>query len=198
LRFYGKEKQDRFAYYLIGKQGTFLDIGCYHPTQWNNTKALEEIGWKGLLFDIRDKWVDLCRQHRTSEVFKVDVSTDEFAQILTQNLARPVIDYISLDADDGSLGALQQLLNNGFSFKCMTFEHDYYDRGNALKTPSVALLKAHGYFPLFEDVKLADGKIWEDWWVNPTCFSEDLLQLASKEEFFEDCVYKVMDFNHER
>ena len=81
MRFYGKEKQDRFAYYLIGKKGIFLDVGCYHPTQWNNTKALEEAGWKGLLFDIRDKWVDLCKQHRTSKVFCVDVSTDEFSSL---------------------------------------------------------------------------------------------------------------------
>ena len=108
MRFYGKEKQDRFAYYLIGEEGIFLDVGCYHPTQWNNTKALEEAGWEGLLFDIRDKWVDLCRQHRTSKVFCVDVSTDEFAEILKDNLEKPVIDYISLDADDGSLGALHQ------------------------------------------------------------------------------------------
>ena len=194
MRFYGKEKQDRFAYYLIGKKGIFLDVGCYHPTQWNNTKALEEAGWKGLLFDIRDKWVDLCRQHRTSKVFCVDVSTDEFAEILKDNLEKPVIDYISLDADDGSLGALQQLLTNGYSFKCMTFEHDFYDRGNVLKGPSKALLEAYGYQPLFEDVKLADGKIWEDWWINPTCFPPELMEIACKETFFEECVLKVMGF----
>tara|TARA_B100000131_G_scaffold281902_1_gene288776 strand:- start:347 stop:946 length:600 start_codon:yes stop_codon:yes gene_type:complete len=195
VRFYGKEKQDRFAYYLIGKTGTFLDIGCYHPTQWNNTKALEEAGWKGLMFDIREKWVSLCQQNRTSKVFCVDVSTDEFSDILKENLKKPVVDYISLDADDGSLGALQQLLDNGFSFKCMTFEHDYYDKGNALKAPSKALLEAHGYFPLFEDVKLVDGKIWEDWWINPTCFPAELKSIACKETAFEDCILKVMEFN---
>ena len=75
-------------------------------------------------------------------MFCVDVSTDEFAEILKDNLEKPVIDYISLDADDGSLGALQQLLTNGYSFKCMTFEHDFYDRGNVLKGPSKALLEA--------------------------------------------------------
>ena len=47
----------------------------------------------------------------------------------------------------------------------MTFEHDYYDKGNVLKAPSSTLLKEWGYVPLFEDVKLDDGKIWEDWWV---------------------------------
>ena len=194
MRFYGKEKQDRFAYYLIGKTGTFLDVGCYHPTQWNNTKALEEAGWKGLMFDIRLKWVDLCKQHRTSKVFCVDVSTDEFSNILKDNLERPMVDYISLDADDGSLGGLQQLLSNGYSFKCMTFEHDYYDRGNILKEPSKALLEAYGYQPLFENVKLLDGKIWEDWWINPKCFPEKILDLASIGDYYDNCVFKIMEF----
>ena len=84
MRFYGKEKQDRFAYYLIGEKGIFLDIGCYHPTHWNNTKALEEAGWKGLMFDIREGWVELCKQHRTSKVFHVDVATDRFSEILKE------------------------------------------------------------------------------------------------------------------
>ena len=193
MRFYGKEKQDRFAYYLIGEKGTFLDVGCYHPTQWNNTKALEEAGWTGLMFDIRQKWVDLCSQVRTSKVFCVDVSTDEFANILNDNLDTKNIDYISLDADDGSLGALQQLLKNGYKFKCMTFEHDYYDKGNVLKAPSVALLKEWGYIPLFEDVKLNDGKIWEDWWVDPNQVSKEVLDMASKGEHYESCVLKIME-----
>ena len=194
MRFYGKEKQDRFAYYLIGNSGTFLDIGCYHPTQWNNTKALEESGWTGLMFDIREKWVTLCRQIRTSQVFLVDVSTNEFAEILNKNLENKVIDYISLDADGGSLGALQQLLNNGYGFKCMTFEHDYYDQGNVLKAPSKALLEAHGYFPLFEDMKLHDGKIWEDWWINPSEFSENIKDIACKGHFYDDCILKLMEY----
>ena len=194
MRFYGKEKQDRFAYYLVGEKGTFLDIGCYHPTQWNNTKALEEAGWLGLMFDIREKWVDLCKKHRTSKVFCVDVTTDEFVNILNDNLDSKSVDYISLDADDGSLGALQQLLSNGYTFKCMTFEHDYYDRGNVLKTPSFAVLKEWGYLPLFEDVKLDDGSIWEDWWVDPNQVPKEIWNIASKGEHYETCVFKVMEF----
>lgn len=194
MRFYGKEKQDRFAYYLIGKTGTFLDIGCYHPTQWNNTMALEQAGWTGLLFDIREKWVSLCNSTRKSKAFCVDVSTKEFADILNKNLSDKNIDYISLDADDGSLGALQQLLQNGYTFKCMTFEHDYYDRGNTLKMPSKALLEDWGYVPLFENVKLEDGKIWEDWWIDAKQFPENLIDISCDGEYYDKCVYKVMEF----
>ncbi len=197
MRFYGKEKQDRFAYYLIGKKGTFLDVGCYHPTQWNNTKALEEAGWEGLMFDIREGWVELCRQQRTSKVFHVDVATDKFSEILKENLESPVVDYISLDADDGSLGALQQLLSNGFSFKCMTFEHDYYDKGNVLKEPSKALLQEYGYHPLFENVRLNDGKIWEDWWINPKHFPKNIIDISCFGEYYENCIMKVMEYKND-
>ena len=196
MRFYGKEKQDRFAYYLIGDTGTFLDVGCYHPTNWNNTKALEESGWTGFMFDIREKWVDLCRQHRNSEVFLVDVSTDDFGDILNKNLQNKTIDYISLDADGGSLGALHQILNNEYKFNCMTFEHDYYDQGDVLKNPSKALLESYGYFPLFENVKLHDGRIWEDWWIDPLAFPENIITIANKEQYYEDCIVKLMEYSY--
>ena len=194
MRFYGKEKQDMFAYYLIGDKGTFLDIGCYHPFQWNNTAALEMVGWTGLMFDIEEKWVNACKQNRKSEVFLVDVSSDEFANILEEKLPNKSVDYISLDADGGSIGALEQLLKNGYSFKCMTFEHDFYQAGSKLKTPSKLLLEDSGYVSLFEDIKLADGKIWEDWWINPKEFDEDILSIQSRELYYEDCIYKLLGY----
>lgn len=197
MRFYGREKQDRFAYYLIGPKGVFLDIGCHHPMQANNTMALEESGWDGLLFDLRERWVNLCKQYRRSEVFCVDASTDQFTDILDNKLQSKLIDYISLDADDGTLGALRQLINKNYSFKCMTFEHDYYDKGNTIREPSRALLEEVGYFLLFEDVRLPDGKIWEDWWIHPDHFPENIKELYSKGLHFDECVYKIMEYKYE-
>tara|TARA_B100000282_G_C31686103_1_gene469120 strand:- start:92 stop:682 length:591 start_codon:yes stop_codon:yes gene_type:complete len=194
MRFYGKEKQDMFAYYLIGDSGTFLDIGCYHSFHWNNTAALEEIGWNGLMFDIREKWVDMAKSSRKSPVFLVDVSTDQFSSILSDNLESKCVDYISLDADEGSLGALHQILDNGFSFKCMTFEHDFYQNGDKLKAPSKEILERYGYKVLFENNKLDDGKIWEDWWINPEFFDDDIFEIATNEEYYSKCVYKLMEY----
>jgi hypothetical protein len=194
MELYGKEKQDLFAYHLIGKRGTFLDIGCYHPFQWNNTAGLEKLGWTGLMFDISKKWVDMANTHRKSPAFLVDVSTDKFANILKENLDDKCVDYISLDADGGSMGALRQILNNGFSFKCMTFEHDFYQNGNKLKKPSKKLLKKHGYKILFEDNKLDDGKIWEDWWINPKHFDKDIFSISTVGEHYAKCVYKLMEY----
>ena len=95
------EKKNRTGLPIFWDKG-YCRYGCYRPTQWN-TKALEEAGWTGLMFDIREKWVKLCSQARTSKVFCVDVSTDEFANILNDNLDTKFVDYISLDADDGVL-----------------------------------------------------------------------------------------------
>ena len=64
MRFYGKEKQDRFAYYLIGKTGTFLDIGCYHPVGISNTFLLHKKGWQGVVVDIDDYKLKLFKKRR--------------------------------------------------------------------------------------------------------------------------------------
>jgi len=197
--FFGKEQQDQFAYHLIGEKGTFLDMGCYHPYDGNNTQALELMGWTGILVDIRQKWVNMCKMMRKSPVFMVDVTTDEFPRILKENSDTTIFDYISLDVDEGAVGGLKQFLENGFSFKCMTYEHDFYQYGDSRKKPAMEMLKEYGYILLFEDV-LTDGtdkpflEAWEDWWINPKYFSKDILKLQTKNIFYKDCIKKVREY----
>ncbi len=199
MNFYGKEYQDQFAYHLIGSQGFFLDVGCYHPFLGNNTYALESIGWDGLLFDIGDDWVNLCRQYRQRKAFCVDVTTNEFSKIIKDNTDVRVFDYISMDVDNASVGGITQLLENDISFKCMTFEHDLYDCGDIRKAPAQKVLEEHGYVALFENV-LTDGtgkgvlEPWEDWWINPKHFPSEILQLQAKDIFYKDCVEAVIKF----
>ena len=192
-----KECQDKFAFELIGTKGVFLDLGCYHPFDGSNSAALESFGWTGLLFDIREKWTSLCSTHRSSPTFLVDVTSDEFSKILTEHLPSKEVDYISLDVDEAGVGALNQLLSNGFRFKCMTFEHDLYTRpAELLKIPSKEMLLEHGYIPLFENV-LTDGtdlpnlQPWEDWWIDPEQFGEHILDTQDSDIFYRDCLKKI-------
>lgn len=192
-----KEFQDAFAFELIGSKGVFLDLGCYHPFDGSNSAGLEAIGWTGLLFDIREKWTSLCKQHRKSPVFLVDVTSDEFAKILIEKIPSKEVDYISLDVDEAGLGALEQMLTNGIRFKCMTFEHDSYARPvELLRDPSRQILLDHGYMPLFKDV-LTDGtdleglQPWEDWWVDPQYFDDHILGLQESNIFYKTCIKKI-------
>ena len=203
MNFYSKEKQDRFAYYLIGKKGTFLDIGCYNPVQWNNTKALEEIGWTGLLFDIKEEWISLVQQHRLNPGFCVDVTDKAFVDTLNENLSNKTIDYISLDVDDASISALNNVLESDIEFKCMTFEHCLFEEPKQ-KQNSKDILEARGYTVLFENVLCDlshDGyeelQPFEDWWINTKYFNQNITELYAKDIFFEDCIQKLLRYKYD-
>ena len=181
---YSKEHQDLFVKKLIGDNGFFLDIGCRTPVQENNTKLLESSGWSGMLFDIEEFFIKQCQEQRLNQSFCVDVTSKEFIEILKQNECPKVIDYISMDVDGASVQCLKNLLEAGFSFRCMTFEHTW-----DLKNPKIencieesrSLLKSFGYNILFEDVTLPHGehagKAFEDWWIHP-----ELLQTNIKHQ----------------
>ena len=187
MRSYSKEKQDLFAHYVLDKETEpkyFLDVGCHHPFDGNNTKALEDAGWK-------------------NSVILMDVSKPEFVEAITDNFKDTVIDYISLDVDNGTLEALENLISGNVQFKCMTLEHDSYQAGPDIRDASREILKKEGYFLLFEDVltdttDLAGWQPWEDWWVNLQHVDNSILEKADKNITYTNAVQKVMEFSYER
>ena len=79
---YSQAGQDRFIYELLVKragiqQGTFLDIGCGHPSSYNNSFALERLGWLGLLVDIHED--PELRANRTSPITIGDACSIEWS-----------------------------------------------------------------------------------------------------------------------
>jgi hypothetical protein len=189
MNFYAKEMQDRFALSLIGKEGYFLDLGC-RGDLYNNTKALEERGWTGLLFDIEKKWIDETKRTRTSPAFCVDVTSDEFLEILNENAKKKIFDYVSMDVDAGSVGALNNFFDGGYSFKVITFEHDLYATQER-KGISKNIFEENGYFLLFENVLSKKDRQFEDWWIHPYYFEDDIKSLKSDNLRYSDCVSLV-------
>jgi len=41
-----------FDYFKNKKEGFFIDVGCYHPYNGNNTKLLYDRGWSGINIDL--------------------------------------------------------------------------------------------------------------------------------------------------
>ena len=182
ISFLGKEQQDEFAYLLLGNKSTFLDVGCYHPLQWNNTFSLERLGWTGLMIDIEDKWVNLCNSNRLNQAYLCDITKKEnFIGILENHWPEKHFGYISMDADTGNVKGLSNYLESGYSFDVMTYEHDSYQCGDERKAPSKEILESYGYFLLFEDMTCTDDNlVWEDWWINPRKFNQHIMSLRSK------------------
>jgi FkbM family methyltransferase len=45
---YSQREEEKFILEYFGNEGTFLDIGAYHPETFSNTRALFDRGWSGV------------------------------------------------------------------------------------------------------------------------------------------------------
>ena len=49
-------------------KGTFLDVGCFHPTRNNNTYKLYKKGWRGINIDLNPLSIDLFNLARPKDI----------------------------------------------------------------------------------------------------------------------------------
>lgn len=150
--------QDRFVYDLLGHdfKGTFLDIGCSHPTEINNTYALEKLGWRGSSIDCTDLH-DLYVKTRKSHFAQTDATKLTFEH-------GTLYDYGSFDIDGATFDALENAISQSVKFRVLTVEHDSYRLGTEMRDKERAFLAKNGYTMICEDV-CHDGYPFEDWWV---------------------------------
>lgn len=178
---YSQAAQDRFVVAMLaGKHGgTFLDVGCCHPTQISNTYALEsQCDWRGILVDCDPGATKLCHEQRKSHVVLGNAAELDWEFVLNTRLPEwrgNAIDYLSLDIDEASADALAAILNAGAVFNVITAEHDFYRNGDRLRAPMRKRLEKHDYALICADVCSAEGLPFEDWWV-----AQDLADAASR------------------
>ncbi len=96
LKSNSQASQDLFAYYVCNtNNGYFLDFGSSDPIDRNNTYILEKNGWNGICFDIGD-YTESYKNNRTSKFIRSDVNQLNLKNILIENNAPKIIDYISI------------------------------------------------------------------------------------------------------
>lgn len=170
---YSQAGQDRFvkAVLVDSEQlfdGTFLDVGCCHPTELSNTHALEQLGWRGLLIDNDPGAIALCQQQRMSPATLFNVADSMFTDFLRLAFGtRKVTDYLSLDVDSATVPALVNILATGQQFRVITVEHDAYRFGDAPRAAIRKMLLKLGYEFVCQDVCSVEGYAFEDWFVHP-------------------------------
>lgn len=191
MKTYSQCGQDLFVLNLLkNKNGTFLDLGCYHPKNINNTFLLEENGWTGISLDLNDyskEW-----SVRKNKFIQCNCLTQDYSELLNKHYSSNVIDYLTLDME--ILGDRHKLLDiilkTNYEFKIITIEHDshlgqqYVDNE---KLPQRNLLKKMGYELVCADVSHKDypNDFYEDWWVNKKYILEDEYKpwISNKESF---------------
>ena len=50
------------------KNGTYVDIGCFHPVRQNNTYLLHKAGWKGINIDLNPLSIELFSVARPNDI----------------------------------------------------------------------------------------------------------------------------------
>lgn len=168
----GESGQDNFAFEYCQRKpnGTFLDIGSNEPVRFNNTYALEEVGWRGWLVDINPDYAQACRNQRVSPFLCADALTVDWKKLLG-GAALP-IDFLSLDIDENTernlaTGILKNIFASGLSFRCATIEHDFYRHGPHPRDAIREVMNSAGYRLAHANVEIRKGcgKPFEDWWV---------------------------------
>ena len=188
---YSDLSQDAVALLLLGKNNYYLDIGCGDYMDRNNTRLLEENGWRGILID-KDSFNYSSNPRKNSSIYVADCTDkDSILNILEKENAPKTIDYISLDIDQHSLDALYALPLDKYRFKFLTFEHDLYaDPSHPFhvnhphgewrkcllrKIEAPKYLEKFGYVRVGDSLLLNGGPV-EDWFVDPSQFDMDIFK----------------------
>ena len=50
------------------KKGTYVDVGCFHPTRQNNTYLMYKLGWSGINIDLNPLTIELFKVARPSDI----------------------------------------------------------------------------------------------------------------------------------
>lgn len=203
---YSFEQQDLFVAHVLShkKNGIFLDVACAHPTIGSNTLLLEkELGWHGYGYDIGDceKDFDFSNKRPNTKFIQMDATGKEFTESLI-NHGLQKVDYISLDVDIGgaveknlSHLALYRILEANIKFDVMTIEHEAFKYGDIKKNIVRQKLESIGYYLLFGDISFPDGRAFEDWWISPNAFDQQILSLQSHNMKYEQAINLIRSVN---
>lgn len=149
VTYYSQIGQDKIVLDLLKnkRNGTFLDIGCYLPTEISNTMCLEtHFGWSGLALDIDCSFGAEWASRPKSKFICADATTVNWGVLLEENNMPTTIDFLSLDLEPPNLAfqVLRQIPWDKYRFNVIAFEHDDY-RGTGTKIPARKYLSDRGY-----------------------------------------------------
>lgn len=181
-RSYSQALQDIFILtFLDGKRnGTYLEIGCYHPTKINNTKLLTEFGWSGVSIDWWPDATMLWEDLRPDSSFMLaDARKIDYNKLLDDHAMTDRIDFLQIDIDTKNSVLLSKVLQTGRKFSVIMFEHDLYAGNEDEKIRSTQLLEEQGYKKIIENICCKDFRAdqfvaFEDWWIDPTVIDNNI------------------------
>jgi tetratricopeptide (TPR) repeat protein len=158
--------------------GSWIEIGCAHPTYGNNTKLLEEWNWDGVSIDIEEHVVENWKD-RVTNPYCLDATKIDWDKMPIWGLDN-VTDYLQIDVDPAQISyeVLLKIPFHRIKFRVITFEHDYYV-DESVKEKSRDYLRSFGYQLVVNDVAVNEYDSYEDWWVHPELVNPKIIELLS-------------------
>ena len=191
--YYSQAGQDEWVIQKTNhkKSGYFVDLGAYDGINYSNTYYLEkEMEWNGICIEadpsnfsslVKNRKC-ICKNLAVSDtkgIFlfnssdmggkldnrgKTEVECDILENILSDNLAPNIIDYLSIDVEGKELDVLRNFLFSKWKFRFITVEHNLYCDGDYNKKEIMKILLENGYTLDRENVS-HEGYPFEDWYV---------------------------------
>ncbi len=170
---YSEAGQDIFALNLIGKNGTYLEVGGFKPKLDSNTYILEtQNNWRGITIEFKKELQSLwssCKE-RKNRIYFEDALKFDYKTALEENNLPLHLNYLSCDIDprDKTFEALKKILKEGLSFDFISFEHDDYTSDVSYHKLVSEYLIPKGYKIAVNNIypKNKKNKIFETWFVN--------------------------------
>ena len=170
---YSEAGQDIFALNLIGKNGTYLEVGGFKPKLDSNTYILEtQNNWRGVTIEFKKELQPLwnsCKE-RKNRIYFEDALKFDYKTALEENNLPLHLNYLSCDIDprDKTFEALKKILKEGLSFDFISFEHDDYTSDESYHKLASEYLIPKGYKIAVNNIypKNKKNKIFETWFVN--------------------------------
>lgn len=168
---YSQCLQDLFIASIVDKDlsvKTYIEIGSGDPIHNNNTYLLEQLGWKGVSFDIDSTAVEKFNSIRKNKAIVADATKVNYLDnVYITILTKIYVDYLQFDCEppEVTLAALYTFPFDSIKAKLITFEHDGY-RSPEVKEKSREYLKNLGYELVISDVSFNKNDSFEDWYCN--------------------------------
>jgi hypothetical protein len=161
--------QDIFALEICTNK-TYIEIGANDPVKRNNSYFLEKNNFQGfsIEFDkkLQKRWHKSDRQNK---IYWGDALTFDYAAAAIENNLPKQIGYLSCDIEPppNTFAALTRIIEQGFEFECITFEHDAYNFPNTnYNQLATEFLLTNGYKVAVHDVYFkVPTQHFETWYV---------------------------------
>lgn len=196
---YSQSGQDQFAYNLIGKNGTYLEIGAFDPILNSNTYNLEtKCNWKGLSveFDLSHKDAWNRSYDRKNKILWTNAFSVNYLKELNKIGISNNIDYLSCDIEppENTFKILKLLIQINLQFSFISYEHDKYNYGDKYEKLSKEFLINHGYKIAVDNVYSRNKKykIYETWFVNNKIEFEQIDYQQWRDKKFSSGEFKTL------